>query len=220
MMALGIAACLLLGTLAIVGAEIGRPGLVRIGKPLATAALWLIVGLPPWSHFQTLVAVGILFSLAGDIALLGDGDREFLIGTGAFLAAHVCYIFAFAGATSASQAGAGAYLWPPTFVAVAASIALVALLWRKAGKMRVAIVIYAAAITTMLVTAFASARVSAPASTLAAVATVAGVILFYASDSSLAWNRFRGRLPRSALITLSTYWLGQIGIALAARWHG
>src|SRR6185369_12215484 len=130
-MALGIIACLVFGALAIVGAETGRPRLTRIGKPLATVALWLVMGLPPWDHFQTLVAVGILFSLAGDIALLGDGDREFLIGTAAFLTAHVCYILAFAGAVSAAPGGgAGVYLWPPTFVAVAASVGLVALLWR------------------------------------------------------------------------------------------
>jgi uncharacterized membrane protein YhhN len=213
---IGIGACVLLGTLAIFGAETGRPVLVRIGKPLATVALWLVLGLPPWDRFQTLVAVGILFSLAGDVALLGEGDREFLIGTVAFLAAHVCYIIAFAGAAAAG--GAAAYLSPPTFVVAASSVALVALLAPGAGKMRLPVAIYAGAITTMVVTAFASARVSA--SPRVAAATIAGVILFYLSDSSLAWNRFRSRLPHSALITLSTYWLGQIGIALAARWHG
>src|SRR5262249_44753866 len=94
----GIVACIAFGALAIFGGETGRKSLVRIGKPLATLALLLVVGFPPWDRFQTLVVVGILFSLAGDIALLGDGDREFLIGTVAFLIAHVCYIIAFVGA--------------------------------------------------------------------------------------------------------------------------
>ena len=41
--------------------------------------------------------------------------------------------------------------------------------------------------------------------------------LFYASDSSLALNRFRRPIPHAPFLTLGLYWLGQIGIALAAR---
>ena len=72
-MVLGIAACIVFGVLAIVGGETGRPALVRIGKPLATLSLLLVVGIPPGNRFQTLDVIGILFSLAGDIALLGEG---------------------------------------------------------------------------------------------------------------------------------------------------
>jgi len=215
-MALGIVLCLLFGALAIVGGETGRKALMRIGKPLATLSLLLVVGLPPWDRFQTLVVVGILFSLAGDIALLGDGDREFLIGTVAFLVAHVCYIIAFVGAVR--PGGAGAYLSPATVAVAVASVTLVALLWPKAGVMRGPIVVYAAAITTMVASAFACARVLTPGP--AAIGVAAGAVLFYLSDASLAWNRFRSRFRHSLLVILATYWLGQIGIALGARLHG
>jgi len=215
-MASGIVLCLLFGTLAIVGGETGRRTLVRIGKPLATLSLLLIVGLPPWDRFETLIVVGILFSLAGDIALLGDGDREFLVGTVAFLAAHVCYIIAFVGLVR--PGGLGAYLSPAAAGVALASVTLVTLLWPKAGVMRGPIVVYAAAITTMVVTAFACARAIKPQP--AALGVAAGAVLFYLSDASLAWNRFRSPFRHSLLVILATYWLGQIGIALAARLHG
>jgi uncharacterized membrane protein YhhN len=216
LMVIGIVLCLLFGALAIFGGETGRKTLVRVGKPLATLSLLLIVGFPPWDRFQTLVVVGILFSLAGDVALLGDGDREFLIGTVAFLIAHVCYIIAFIGAVPAG--GVGAYASPATAVVLAASVTLVALLWPKAGVMRGPIVVYAAAITTMVSSAIACARVIAPQA--AAMGVGAGAVLFYLSDASLAWNRFRSPFRHSQLVILATYWLGQIGIALAARLHG
>ena len=45
----------------------------------------------------------------------------------------------------------------------------------------------------------------------------AGSLLFYASDTSLALNRFRRGIPHAPFLTLGLYWLGQIGIAIAAR---
>ena len=44
-----------------------------------------------------------------------------------------------------------------------------------------------------------------------------GAVLFYVSDASLALNKFRRPFPHAAWLTLGVYWLGQIGIALAAR---
>jgi len=43
-----------------------------------------------------------------------------------------------------------------------------------------------------------------------------GAILFYVSDSSLAINKFRRPIPHVALLAFGVYWLGQLGIAIAA----
>ena len=43
-----------------------------------------------------------------------------------------------------------------------------------------------------------------------------GAVLFYISDASLALNRFRQPIPHSALLAMGVYWLGQLGIAIAA----
>jgi hypothetical protein len=42
-------------------------------------------------------------------------------------------------------------------------------------------------------------------------------VLFYISDATLAWNKFRRPVPHASIVTMGVYWLGQIGIALAAR---
>jgi hypothetical protein len=44
-----------------------------------------------------------------------------------------------------------------------------------------------------------------------------GALLFYISDSSLALDRFHKKIPHVAYLALGVYWLGQIGIAIAAR---
>jgi uncharacterized membrane protein YhhN len=206
----GIAACLIFGALAIVGAETGRKALVVVFKPAATLALLPVVGFPPADTFAWLIDAGIVLSLVGDVALIGDGDREFLVGTVAFLGAHVCYTAAFFSRVAWDR-------FPPAALLVAiASVALVVLVWRGAGALRPAIVVYALAITVMVVAALATTRGELPARASASAAV--GALLFYASDSSLAIGRFRRPIPHGALVTLATYWLGQIGIALAARW--
>ena len=43
-----------------------------------------------------------------------------------------------------------------------------------------------------------------------------GAVLFYVSDASLALNRFRQPIPHGALLAMGVYWLGQLGIAIAA----
>jgi uncharacterized membrane protein YhhN len=209
---LAIAICAALGLMAIAGLETRRPALVAIGKPGATLALLLLVGIPPVAPFGWLIAGGILFSVVGDIALLGDGDREFLVGTAAFLIAHVFYSAAFLGVASWTR-------FPAASLAVVAfSAVLVTRLWPALGKMRIPVAIYAAAITVMVIAAFAAWR--GPLPRWAAASAALGSLLFYLSDASLAWNRFRRPLPHAGIITLTSYWAGQIGIALAARWQG
>jgi uncharacterized membrane protein YhhN len=43
-----------------------------------------------------------------------------------------------------------------------------------------------------------------------------GAVLFYISDSTLALNRFRRPIPHIAFFAIGIYWLGQLGIAIAA----
>ena len=95
---------------------------------------------------------------------------------------------------------------------------LVALLWPKAGEMRGPIVAYAAAITTMVVSAFACAAAITPRP--AAIGVAAGAVLFYLSDASLAWNVSVARSVTACSLILGDLLAGEIGIAVAARLHG
>ena len=183
------------------------------GENPGPIALLLIVGLPPHNTFGWLITAGIVFSLLGDIFLLGDGDREFMIAVALVLIAHVLYSAAFLGVSGPSG------VWSlPTAVVVCLTAMLVRLLWPGLGKMRIPVLVYATAITVMV--ASASGTMGGPLPPTAAVLAAAGAFVFYISDSTLAWNRFKRPYAHAGLITLSTYWVGQIGIALSARLHG
>jgi uncharacterized membrane protein YhhN len=202
-----VALLILGGALAIAGIELGHPALTTVFKPLTTLILLTIVG-PPTTRFAWYVRVGILLSLAGDVALLSDGMLAFSIGLGAFLLAHLAY------ATGAfSVGGFSPRVLVVSGVAIATTGFLLAELWPGAGGARLPIIIYSAAITTMVIAAWST--VGGPLSW--AWSAAAGAVLFYVSDASLALNRFHRPIPHEAFLSLGVYWLGQLGIALAAR---
>jgi len=71
--------------------------------------------------------------------------------------------------------------------------------------LRAPVVGYMAVISAMVVTAWGTTRVLA----------VAGALLFYASDATLAWNRFVEERPWGRVAVMVTYHLGQIGLVLS-----
>jgi uncharacterized membrane protein YhhN len=194
---------------AVYAAESGRRVLIAVTKPLTTLLLFLVLGRPT-TPFAWLVAGGVLFSLIGDVALLGSSKKAFMAGLVSFLVAHAAYAAGFVsvGTWSLRVAAAG-------LVVAAAAVVLVRALWAGAVGLRVPVVIYAAAISTMVVSATATlgGALPAPAPALA----VAGAVLFFISDASLSLDKFHRPIPHAALLTLGVYWLGQLGIVLAAR---
>ena len=78
--------------------------------------------------------------------------------------------------------------------------------------MHAATIAYAVVISAMVVTAWAT--IGGPLAMAPSAAV--GAVLFYISDSSLALNRFRKPIPHVALLAMGVYWLGQLGIAIAA----
>jgi uncharacterized membrane protein YhhN len=206
----GIALVAIFGALAILGAETNRRWLLAFAKPIATASLLLVVGPPPTDVVERLVAFGIVFSIVGDALLVIEGDRAFFAGTSAFLTAQILYAAAFWSLRAPARPIA-----PVAGVVVVVSTLLVVNLWRPAGGMRPAVAVYAFAITLMVGTALGT--LGGPLPPLAALCAASGAVLFYISDATLAWNKFRRPVPHVSFVTMGVYWLGQIGIALAAR---
>ena len=64
-------------------------------KAIPVACLWAIAVLADAPLF---VSLALMCGVIGDIALSRDGSRNFLIGLGAFLVGHLCYISLFIGA--------------------------------------------------------------------------------------------------------------------------
>ena len=176
-------------------------------KPLTTALLFLIVGWPT-TRLASWIDAGIALSVVGDIALLGSGKGAFLVGLTAFLLAHLAYVVGFAGVA----------VWSPHVALVAvvtgsATALVLRAIWAGTADLRAPTIAYGVVISAMVIAA--SATVGGPLA--AAPLAAGGAAFFYASDVSLALNRFRRPIPHAPFLTLGLYWIGQIGIALAAR---
>jgi alkenylglycerophosphocholine hydrolase len=188
------------------GAEKRIRWLELVFKPITTLLLFAVIGVPT-TTFAGLICAGVALSVVGDVALLGEGNRAFIIGLVAFLLAHVAYMIAFLGVA----------VWSTNVAVVAiivvfASTALLSATWKGAGAMRGPAIAYAVVISAMVVSAWATVGGRLLLAPFAAV----GAVLFYISDASLALNRFRRPIPHVAFLAFGVYWLGQLGIAIAA----
>ncbi len=186
-----------------------RRTLVYVFKPLATLLILAIALWPPGGaagRYAGAVALGLVFSLAGDVFLMLPADR-LVEGLASFLAAHVCYIAAFTSGTGFVADTV------PTVAFGALGLLLLRLLWPGVpGRLRVPVVLYLAVILTMAVqTTGRALRVHDLSGPLAA----AGAALFVLSDSLLAWDRFRIPFRSARAVVLSSYFLAQWLIALS-----
>jgi uncharacterized membrane protein YhhN len=181
-------------------------------KPLTTLMVikWAWARGEGQSTQRRLVRIGLVLSLAGDVFLLWPLSG-FLPGLIAFLLAHLAYIAAFCVPVRFAAK-------PLVFVVYAALAALIlAQLWPGVpSALRLPVLAYVACLATMAAQAAAWWRsrvgTAAPDIQLARAAALGG-LLFMASDSLLAINKFATPLPLSALWILLTYWLAQWCIA-------
>lgn len=183
-------------------------------KPGVMVALlaWLLSeaglqGQPAW------FALGLAFSLAGDVFLMLPEDR-FLHGLVSFLLADLCYI-----------AGFNTSL-PPINLASLALAALIAMTGaqvyrrlvpalelRGLERLKTPVLAYVVVHGTMLFSALLTlVRPDGEWAPAAALLASAGALLFFSSDLMLAWNRFVTEIAWGDLKVIVTYQLGQIAI--------
>jgi uncharacterized membrane protein YhhN len=197
---------------AILSSYFGRKPIVfYISKPLTTTLILLpVLAVLPESEgvYVALIAAGLAFALLGDMLLMLPEDR-FVLGIASFAATHLLY-------TAAFIAAAGISLVNPSTLPLIIFAALIArFLWPGVRKsLQIPILAYLVLITVMTAQAIGAALESG--STGLALAA-AGSLLFLASDSMLAANRFRVPFTAAQALVLSTYWLGQWLIAVSTR---
>jgi uncharacterized membrane protein YhhN/pimeloyl-ACP methyl ester carboxylesterase len=178
-----------------------------VAKPLATLAALCLAATaadPVSARFQRAVAIGLGFSLVGDVLLMLPADR-FAAGLAAFLVAHLCYLWAFLGQSRFLARPAGLV----GYTLVAATL-LMAIFPALPTALRVPVVVYVVVITVMaaqtvvwlLDTPSWSSRQAA-----------AGAAWFLVSDATLAIDRFRTDVPYRSLLVLGTYYLAQWNLA-------
>jgi uncharacterized membrane protein YhhN len=153
------------------------------------------------SQVRAWLVVGLVLSLLGDVFLLMD-ERWFVAGLGSFLLAHIAYVVALQLAPTSV---------PWTLVGLAVVVVSVALVGRRvvsavAGGDHRAMVgpvtAYLLVISAMVVSAFGTGSARA----------VGGASLFYASDATLAWNRFVEQRRHGHIAVMVTYHVGQAGL--------
>jgi uncharacterized membrane protein YhhN len=144
----------------------------------------------------------LALSLVGDVLLMVPHDR-FVPGLAAFLVAHLCYVAGFLLSRPAFPAVAVAAVVVVVVVAPVARRILGALRGNRALQFPVAS--YVAVICVMMASALASGSPLAGA----------GAVLFAASDSMIAWDRFVRPLRAAPVAIMVTYHLGQSGLVLS-----
>jgi uncharacterized membrane protein YhhN len=187
-----------------------RRTLIKAGSTGLLAVLAYRAGGPDF----LVAALG--FSAIGDAALAqigtdgrdaddaAGGEKLFLMGLGAFLAAHLCFAWLFAGMGTTPGSGGLAAI----AVICAFALAFGAIMVRRAGALAVPVAVYVAAIAAMGVS---SATVGG--------LVVAGAVLFMASDTLLGAEKFliAGDAPQRRFTTPAVwvlYWTGQAMITV------
>jgi uncharacterized membrane protein YhhN len=182
-----------------------------ISKPLTTTLILLpvlVLASNSTSVYALLIAGGLVFALIGDVLLMLPESR-FVLGIGSFAATHTLYLAAFISAAGL------ALMNPSTIPLILFSVIMTRFLWPGLRKsLQIPVFAYIVLITVMTAQAIGAALVQEGAGLAIAAA---GAVLFLASDSMLAIDRFRLPFKAAQALVLSTYWLGQWLIALSAR---
>jgi uncharacterized membrane protein YhhN len=177
-----------------------------VAKP-ATLALLVAVAVvlePHHADRRAWFVVALVLSLAGDVFLMLPRDL-FVAGLGSFLLGHVAY-------TVGLDLHAGPW-WAIVVAAVVvacvgallASRILAAMAEGGQRELVGPVVAYMVVISAMVVSALAAGP------WLAAV----GAVLFFASDTLIAWERFVRPRPWMPVAIIVTYHLGQAGLVLS-----
>ncbi len=174
-----------------------------------------------WRPLRRGVLAAQALSGAGDVALLGQGERAFLAGLGSFFGAHIAYVAAFASQArpwSDRSHRTGLRVAAGTFAALGPSLGWAA--GRRSPELRGPVVAYAGILTSMVA---ASSRLGDHLSPASRRVVVLGTATFLASDATIALRRFvlPAPRPRSDAVVMATYTAGQgliaAGVAAAVR---
>ena len=203
-----LSAILISGFIYILSDYTVKPVFRYIFKPLTTILIILLAVFqtPEVSeNYKYLIIGGLLFSLAGDIFLMLPGDR-FIAGLVSFFIAHILYICAFAG-------DMGPYLeWSYLIPVLTYAAVFLAILLPHTKKMSIPVIAYTLVLAVFLWQA--AGRGLTLEGNSPDIAFL-GAVLFVASDSVLAYDRFVKGFKFAGVFIMLTYWAAQVFIALS-----
>jgi uncharacterized membrane protein YhhN len=203
-----------LALLGLAAADGRSPRVYAVVKPLATAALWLVLEPHAGGTLRLGVGAGLAFSTLGDALLVHKAaPRFFYAGMACFAAAHLAYT---ASLLLGAPGGATAGLVAGFALAGALTAFLESrLLPRLPRGLALPVAVYGTVLTGTLVAACAWATTDAPLSARAALLT--GALLLYVGDAFYAFNLFVSRLRFGQSAGLVLYFGGQLALMLGVR---
>jgi len=191
---------------------IGLHWLHSIVKPLLMPALMLLLVNSTDACFnrRSLVLAGLFFSWLGDVFLLLESRYPilFIAGLASFLITHLCYVVYFLSVKSSADS---LLKKQPVYILfiLGYGAGLVWILFPSLGDLKIPVILYAAVISTMLLSSLhISRKVTAPANSY----FVAGALLFVLSDSLLAINKFYQPFASAGMLIMLTYCAAQFFI--------
>ncbi|RLD22855.1 MAG: lysoplasmalogenase [Bacteroidetes bacterium] len=149
-----------------------------------------------------LVVIALLLSWLGDVMLLIEdlNPMYFMLGLASFLLAHMTYVYIFTKSSEGFKPKM--FTYATGFLLVMYGVLLLLLMWTGLGDLMIPVIIYTAVIMTMGVTAlFRKAN--------GASLVLIGAMLFIASDSLLALNKFYQPFESAGFWVILTYILAQ-----------
>jgi uncharacterized membrane protein YhhN len=161
-----------------------------------------------------LVLGAAFLSWMGDVLLMFEGHNEifFIAGLICFLTAHLFYIRYFQKLESLKSSFFRKRPLMLIFIA-AYTVELLYLLWPGLGPMKVPVIVYAIVISLMLAAAF---WLYGKLPNSISLFFISGAVLFIASDSMLAINKFKNEFANAGLLIMVTYAAAQFCIVYGA----
>ena len=187
-----------------------------VTKPATMLALlWWIGSSVGLGGSMLWFSLGVVFCLAGDVFLMIPRDM-FIFGLVAFLLGHISYTIGL------NNQAPFINFWGVIFIIVLGVFSgwlypklVKGLVAKDKSGLKIPVLVYSLVISLMVYSACMTwTRPGWPVS--AALSVSLGAILFFASDSMLAWDRFITPLSHARLKVMMTYHLGQFGIILGA----
>ncbi len=170
------------------------------------------------SKYTGLVCCALIFSFLGDVFLVKDSSLHFMLGLAAFLIAHVFYILFFYRIHSINNKSRPLF-WISGIIILSYVAALNYLFNSNvaAQGLTIPVLLYSLVLGTM---AFAAINVNYTAKhtkSFRVFYIIAGAIIFVASDSMLAFNKFYLAKPLPGFyISMVTYSVAQFFIVSGA----
>jgi len=159
--------------------------------PLVILVIGVVINRTATNRKHLIIA--LFLSACGDILL---DINYFMFGVGAFLLAQLCYATIFIGSWQGFTTR-----WPGSFALVAFMLVMLFLLLPNLGDLQLPVIAYLIAIGLMGLAAMQSSQVF--------YWSVLGAIIFIASDSLIAVDKFLYPIPMRSYWVMITYYLAQ-----------